>query len=193
MKRSFLRGLLFPVLFLFLAASCTTRQQDRRPEKLVLRIIETSDVHGAIFPYDFINDRPAGGSLARVMTYVRQQRDDTAQTVLLLDNGDILQGQPVVYYYNFEDTVTEHICARVMNYMGYRAGTVGNHDIEPGHAVYDRLVREFDFPWVAANAVRDDNGEPYFRPPFPKNSGGRWLIVLPPKYLIRCYWQRLSG
>ncbi len=165
-KRSWiLRPVLVAGLFFFLlVGACTTQERDTRPARLVLRIIETSDVHGAIFPWDFINDHPSGGSLARVMSYVRAQREDTSQAVLLLDNGDILQGQPVVYYYNFEDTVTEHICARVMNYMGYEAATVGNHDIEAGHAVYDRLMRQFDFPWMAANAVRDDDDQPYFKP-----------------------------
>ena len=184
-------GLFFS--FVLVLSSCST-QQDQRPDRLVLRVIETSDVHGSIFPWDFIRNRPAGGSLARVMTWVREQRRDTSQTVILLDNGDILQGQPVVYYYNFEDTVTPHICARVMNYMGYEAGTVGNHDIEPGHAVYDRLVREFHFPWMAANAVRDDDGKPYFKPYTVINIKGVRVAVLGlitpgiPKWLPEQIW-----
>ena len=54
---------------------------------------------------------------------------------LLLDNGDFLQGQPTVYYYNFVDTTRRNTFRRrVMNYMGYDAATVGNHDIEAGPA-----------------------------------------------------------
>ena len=84
--------------------------------------------------------------------------------VLLLDNGDILQGQPAVYYYNFVDTLSPHICASVMNYMGYEAATTGNHDIEAGHDVYDRLVSEYNFPVLAANALDIKTGKPYFKP-----------------------------
>jgi len=51
-----------------------------------------------------------------------------------------------------------------MNYMKYDAGTVGNHDIEAGHAVYDRLVKEDAFPLLAANAVDIATGKPYFKP-----------------------------
>jgi len=40
-----------------------------------------------------------------------------------------------------------------MNYMGYDACTVGNHDIEAGHSVYDKLTGQYDFPLLAANAV----------------------------------------
>ena len=133
-------------------------------QQVKLKVIETSDVHGSIFPYDFKNDRPANGSLAQVYTYVKQQRADKSQSVVLLDDGDILQGQPVVYYYNFVKSDTEHIVASVMNYMGYDVGTVGNHDIEPGHAVYDKIKKEFDFPWLAANAIDTKTGKPYFPP-----------------------------
>ena len=51
-----------------------------------------------------------------------------------------------------------------MNFMGYDAGTVGNHDVEAGHSVYDRLVKEYNFPLLAANAVDIKTGKPYFKP-----------------------------
>ncbi len=129
-----------------------------------IKIIETSDVHGAIFPYDLKENRAINSSLARVTTYVKEQRADTNQIVLLFDNGDILQGDPVVYYYNFEKTDTTHLYASVMNYMRYEVGTVGNHDIEAGHAVYDKFRKELNFPWLAANAINTKTNEPYFEP-----------------------------
>ncbi len=129
-----------------------------------LKLIETSDVHGALFPWNFIDDKPASASLAQVYTYVEEQRADKSQSVILLDNGDILQGQPLVYYSNFEKPDAEHICASVMNYMRYDAATVGNHDIEAGHSVYDKIEKEFNFPWMAANAVDTKTGKPYFKP-----------------------------
>lgn len=129
-----------------------------------VKIIETSDVHGAIFPYDFTDNKPTNASLARITTYVNEQRADTNQVVFLVDNGDILQGTPAVYYYNFEKTDTLHLYADVMNYMKYDAGTVGNHDIETGHDVYDRFDKEINFPWLAANAINTKTNEPYFKP-----------------------------
>jgi 2',3'-cyclic-nucleotide 2'-phosphodiesterase / 3'-nucleotidase len=143
-----------------------------------LKLIETSDVHGSLFPWDFINAKPASASLAQVYTYVEEQRADTSQSVILLDNGDILQGQPLVYYYNFEDTKAVHICARVMNYMKYDAATVGNHDIEPGHPVYDKIVKEFKFPWMACNAIDTKTGEPYFKPYTILNRNGVKVAIL---------------
>lgn len=126
-------------------------------------LLQTTDLHGVILPYDFIEKKELDVSLAAISTYVRQARKEESN-VILLDNGDNLQGQPTVYYYNFIDTLSPHIIAEAMNFMKYDAGTVGNHDIEAGHPVYDRLVKEYNFPLLAANAVNADTDEPYFNP-----------------------------
>ena len=129
-----------------------------------LKLIETSDVHGNFYPYDFIRRQPAAGSLARVQAYVRQERQKLGDNVLLLDNGDILQGQPSAYYYNYMDTVSTHLTAEMQNYMDYDAGTVGNHDIETGRAVFDRWAADCRFPVLGANVTDASTGKPHFQP-----------------------------
>lgn len=136
-----------------------------RPKKVIFRVLETTDVHGNYFPYDFINRTPGSGSMARIYNYVLQQREQYApEHVLLLDAGDILQGQPAAYFYNYIDTVSTHACAAVLNYMGYDAATVGNHDIEAGHAVYDRWSAQCKMPMLGANIIRTADGTPYWKP-----------------------------
>jgi 2',3'-cyclic-nucleotide 2'-phosphodiesterase / 3'-nucleotidase len=147
-------------------------------QTITVKIIETSDVHGAIFPYDLKENKETNSSLARVTTYLKEQRADTNQIVFLLDNGDILQGDPVVYYYNFEKTDTVHLYADVMNFMKYDAGTVGNHDIETGHDVYDKFNKELNFPWLAANAINTETNLPYFKPYTTIERGGVKIAVL---------------
>jgi len=147
-------------------------------QTVTVKIIETSDVHGAIFPYDFKENKETNSSLARVTTYLKEQRADSNQIIFLLDNGDILQGDPVVYYYNFEKTDTIHLYADVMNYMKYDAGTIGNHDIETGHDVYDKFNKEINFPWLAANAVNTSTNEPYFKPYTTIERGGVKIAIL---------------
>ena len=160
-----------------------------------LKIIATTDVHGMIFPYDFKEDEPVNHSLAQVSTYVNKEREVEGQEVILLDNGDILQEQPLIYYYNFEKTSDTHIQAQVMNYMRYDAGTVGNHDIEPGHAVYDKIVKEFKFPWLSANSVNVETGKPYFKPYTVIQRAGVKIVVLGmitpaiPKWLPPNIWE----
>ena len=159
-------------LFLILAVSLVSAQTVK------LKIIETTDTHGSIFPYDFVRAKKVNYSLANIETYVKRQRADSNQTVVLLSDGDLIQGTPVVYYYNFVDTSGVHLYARVMNYMKYDAATVGNHDIEAGHKVYDKLVRQFNFPWMAANAVKEGTDIPYFKPYTILHKAGLKIAVL---------------
>jgi len=51
-------------------------------------------------------------------------RKNNIQEIILLDNGDILQGEPVVYFSNYMDTASIHVCATAMNFMEYDAATV---------------------------------------------------------------------
>lgn len=129
-----------------------------------LRIIETSDVHGAFFPYDFINRKPKVGSLARVSSYVNKLRQTYGENLILLDNGDILQGQPLCYFYNFINTSDTNIAAEVVNYMKYDAQVFGNHDVETGHDVYDKWIKELNCPTLGANVINTETGKPYVTP-----------------------------
>lgn len=143
-----------------------------------LHIIETSDVHGSFFPYNFIERREANGSLARVSSYVESLRKESDGNVILLDNGDILQGQPTCYYYNYVQTAKPNIAARIYNYMHYDAATFGNHDIEPGHSVYDKWVNETNCPVLGANIIDRQTGLPYVKPYTIIERGGLRVAVL---------------
>jgi len=169
------RFLRFSVLFLLpglmLVHAC-------QKEPLSIKIAVTTDVHGMIFPHDLVKREASDHSLSHIYNYISEQRKKMDTLFFLLDNGDFLQGQPTVYYYNFLDTLKPHLSARVMNYMGYHAGTVGNHDIEAGPAVYIKLRKELDFPWLAANAVYASTGEPYFDPYTILKAGKKKIAVL---------------
>ena len=157
--------------FLVLCAAC-------QPEDISIKIAVTTDVHGMIVPQYFIARDSSAHSLAHIYTYALQQREKKDTLFFLLDNGDFLQGQPTVYYYNFIATLTEHLSARVMNFLGYDAGTVGNHDVEAGPAEYNRIRAEFTFPWLAANAVHTGTGNPNFEPYTILKAGRKKIAVL---------------
>lgn len=144
-----------------------------------LKIVATTDVHGNFFPYDFIARKPWEGSLARVATYVDSLRaKEGDESVILLDNGDILQGQPTVYYYNFIDTVSPHIADEVYRYMRYDAATIGNHDVETGHDVYDRWIKNAGIPVLGANVTDTATGKPYLKPYTIINRKGLKIAVI---------------
>lgn len=133
-------------------------------KEVTLKLIETSDVHGCYYPYDFIRRHSVQGSLARVSALVGEMRKTYGNRLILMDNGDILQGQPVAYYYNYIDTTSVHVVADMLNYMHYDVATMGNHDIEAGHAVYDRWVSQCKFPVLGANIMDVKTGKTYLPP-----------------------------
>lgn len=191
MKR---RGLIGSVLFILSIVpviSCHAR--DNR-----VFFVETTDVHGAFFA-----DDPHDGSLGKVSTFLRQFRAEHPGAVVLLDGGDVLQGQPSVYYYNFIATNDEHLAVRAFRWLGYDACAVGNHDLETGHAVYDRLGVQYSgssfdwttmtaagkalyekldggYPrfWLGANVVDTLSGKPYFAPYRVVERGGLRIAIL---------------
>ncbi len=127
------------------------------------RLLTTNDIHGRYFDSLYVTDRTSP-ALTNISWYADSIRiADGAENVILLDAGDCLQGDNAAYYFNYVDTTSKHIFARMMEHIGYDAVIVGNHDIETGHPVYDRIVRTMEVPFLAANAIRDDNGEPYFQ------------------------------
>ena len=148
-------------------------------DKIVkLKIVETSDIHGNYYPYDFILRHEAGGSLARIHAFVQKEREVYKDNLLLLDNGDILQGQPCAYYYNYIDTVSPHLAAEVLNYMQYNTGNMGNHDVETGRAVFDRWADDCKFPILGANIIDTATGETHFKPYEVLERDGVKIVVL---------------
>ncbi len=161
MCKNVLKQRLTTVFLLFCYFISTTMSQTKIVE---IRVLQTSDVHGSFFPYDFIDRKPTDGSMARVSSYVKELRKEYGNKLLLLDNGDILQGQPTCYYCNYIKPSMPNVAALVINYMGYDAQTVGNHDIETGHAVYDKWIREVKCPMLGANVIDTSTGKPYLKP-----------------------------
>ncbi|MCR4853724.1 MAG: 5'-nucleotidase C-terminal domain-containing protein [Prevotella sp.] len=152
------------ILLACLFLTCFIPKIMAQTKNVSLRIIQTSDVHGCFFPYDFIERRPKSGSMARVITYVDSLRQIYGRNLLLFDNGDILQGQPTCYYCNFVKPSIENLAAKVVNYMQYDAQTIGNHDIETGHPVYDKWIQEVHCPMIGANIIDTKTGRPYVQP-----------------------------
>lgn len=129
-----------------------------------IRIIFTTDIHGNYFPYDFRHERWGKGSLQRVHAFVAQQLKAKPVSTILVDGGDILQGEPTAYYLNFVAQDNQHKVAEMCNFIGYDVGVIGNHDLETGHEVFDRFVDACNYPILGANCISDETGLPYFEP-----------------------------
>ncbi|MGD9900749.1 MAG: metallophosphoesterase, partial [Calditrichaceae bacterium] len=145
------------IIFLMMSTALFAQETD------TLYILQTTDVHGNIYPYDYFRDEPdENRGLAKIFTKVTEYRKKHPN-VLLVDGGDLLQGTPMIYYFNKIETDVPNPMIFTMNYMGYDAFAVGNHDIEQGLFTYHRAQDQSDFPWLSANSLMPD-GRTYFDP-----------------------------
>ena len=167
-------------------------------KKRTVRIIFTSDIHGNYFPYDFRKDKWGKGSLQRVHGYVAQQCRKDAGSTILIDGGDMIQGEPTSYYFNFVSQSPRHKVADMCNFIGYDVGVIGNHDIETGHDVFDSFVSDCTFPILGANVISTDTGQPYFEPYTIFNRCGIRIAVIGfttpaiPHWIPKKVWQGLK-
>lgn len=140
----------------------TTSSGKATPPRLRLRLLETSDVHANLLPFDYFADRgdqPYG--LARVATLIREARIEAANT-LLFDNGDFLQGTPI------SDLTAQpgrgwtgpHPVITAMNALGYDAATLGNHEFNFGLNWLHSSLTSANFPVVCANALTRPGATP---------------------------------
>ena len=118
-----------------------------------VRILHTNDVHGNLSPLpdQVILGRPAllGGS-ACLATVVEKAREEDPGRTLLLDSGDSVHGNLST------DIDRGKGMVRVMDRLGYDAGTIGNHDFQWG---VDRLIHRLgtaDYRVLVSNVVMED-------------------------------------
>lgn len=130
-----------------------------------LRIMETTDLHVAVFPYDYYADMPNDTlGLARTAALIDQIRSEAGNSVLL-DNGDVIQGNPMGDYIAYEKGLDDapHPVIAAMNVLGYEAGTLGNHEFNYGLDFLGAALTGANFPIVSANLVNAD-GTPFIEP-----------------------------
>ena len=128
-----------------------------------LRILETTDLHLHVMPYDYFTDSDLPGSgLAQAGDAIDRLRAASGLS-LLLDNGDFLQGTPL------SDWIAEdsgfgpgdlHPMIGAMNALGYDGATLGNHDFNYGMAFLSSALAQARFPVVSANVTTAQGDTP---------------------------------
>lgn len=126
-----------------------------------LRIMETTDLHVHVFPYDYYADKPRDTvGLSRAASIVGDIRAEATNS-MLVDNGDFLQGNPMGDYIAYERGMKEgdsHPVITAMNALGYDAATVGNHEFNYGLDFLMKSAAGAKFPIVLANVAKNAAG-----------------------------------
>ena len=123
-------------------------------------ILFTSDVHCGI-------DQGFGyAGLQQVRDYLIAQGND----VILVDDGDNIQGEPI-------GTMTKgEALVDLMNQMGYSVAIPGNHEFDYGMENFLSLAEKADFPYISCNF--NYKGELVFEPYVIRELGGRKIAFV---------------
>lgn len=126
-----------------------------------LTLFHTNDTHSYVFPRPatWRDDGKLVGGVIPLAWHLEQERGSTTAD-LLLDAGDFMTGNPVCEL--APHGVPGEAIARIMNQLGYDAGTIGNHEFDVGRDNVTLLVDLFDFPLIAAD-ILDSEGQPVYR------------------------------
>lgn len=117
-----------------------------------LRILATTDIHGSILSHSYLNNKEITSGLSRISTAIQHYRDDE---LILVDNGDILQGSPLVAYNNrYQDF---SIVAKAMNALNYTYYNLGNHDFNYGVDVLSSFINETQAECLTQNILIDNH------------------------------------
>ncbi|MBA3889450.1 MAG: 5'-nucleotidase C-terminal domain-containing protein, partial [Gemmatimonadaceae bacterium] len=141
-------------------------------------IAATTDVHGRLRAWDYYANAadPARG-LTRAATIVDSLRTAHPGQVVLVDAGDLLQGNPMTYVAARLAADQPHPVAAAMNVMRYDAAAVGNHEFNYGLPLLEKAIGEANFPFLAANAYRVDGTRAYRAWHIVERQGARVAIV----------------
>ncbi|MFF2091455.1 bifunctional metallophosphatase/5'-nucleotidase [Paenibacillus sp. NPDC058174] len=128
-------------------------------------VLATSDVHGQIVPIDYRTGTHRIASLASLGTMIREERE-AAPELLLIDNGDALQGTPLAHHVSRLSEAQIHPIVAAMNELQYDAAVLGNHEFNFGRELLDKAIGQSAFPWLSAGIADQATGKPAFGKPY---------------------------
>ncbi|WP_053373576.1 bifunctional metallophosphatase/5'-nucleotidase [Paenibacillus sp. FJAT-27812] len=134
-------------------------------EKFLCEIMVTSDIHGHIQPVDYRTREERHTGLAKIATLVKAARQQ-APELLLVDNGDLLQGTPFSYFSATAGKEQLNPAIAVLNELNYDAAVLGNHEFNYGLELLRKAVSDSSFPWLSAGIVDSGTNKPAFGKPY---------------------------
>ena len=144
--------------------------EDTKPvegQTVDVRILATTDLHTNLVNYDYYQDKPVETlGLAKTAVLIEKAKKENPN-VLLVDNGDTIQGTPLGTYKAIVDPVEkgeQHPMYAALQALGFEAGTLGNHEFNYGLDYLNRVIETAGIPLVNANVLDPATGKFIYQP-----------------------------
>lgn len=159
-----------------------------------LVLMGTTDLHGWLLPFDYYTGRETENGLTTLVPLIDSIRAAHPERTVLVESGDLLQGNPLDFVYSRLAPGEVHPVALAMNAVGYDAAAIGNHEFNYGIAHLDTVVRQARFPFLSANIFHEGTDRHAYAPStiIERRVGGKPIrigitSVTPPGVLL---WDR---
>ena len=130
-------------------------------QEVDVRILATTDLHTNLVNYDYYQDKPAQNvGLAKTAVLIEDAKKENSN-VLLVDNGDTIQGTPLGTYKAIVNPIKDgeqHPMYAALQKLGFDAGTLGNHEFNYGLDYLKKVISTAGMPIVNANVVDAKTG-----------------------------------
>ena len=144
--------------------------EDTKPvegQTVDVRILATTDLHTNLVNYDYYQDKPVETlGLAKTAVLIEKAKKENPN-VLLVDNGDTIQGTPLGTYKAIVNPVEkgeQHPMYAALQALGFEAGTLGNHEFNYGLDYLNRVIETAGLPIVNANVLDPATGKFIYQP-----------------------------
>ncbi|HEV2670615.1 MAG TPA: metallophosphoesterase, partial [Gemmatimonadales bacterium] len=132
-----------------------------QPDTAHIVIVATTDIHGRVMGWDYVQDAAAPGGLSRAATALETLRARYPNNLVLVDAGDLLQGNPFAAYFGRYDKRQPQPIVDALNALQYDVVTPGNHDFDFGVDFLRSAAKQATYRYVSAN-IEDSSGAPFF-------------------------------
>lgn len=129
-----------------------------------------NNASGSVIPVTILHNNDSHGYFSnyyKLASAIKEQRLHNPDRTLLLNAGDQIQGDSMMYYFKTAGlgysadgqtlpiTLTTHPMMALMNVLDYDAMTVGNHEYNFGNTVFTATLSQAEFAVLQANVYDD--------------------------------------
>ena len=98
------------------------------PETYEFALVSTTDMHGRSTEYDVATQKLDNNSMLKAATIIKDIRASYGDNMVLIDNGDTIQGNLVAQYAINQKADVLNPMMEIMMELGYDTWTMGNHE-----------------------------------------------------------------